>query len=63
MIDTDYNEESFFVRHCYFTGGNDPFTTSRERLLLTFDDLAACWSIHVPADCAGLIPVDLPVDC
>jgi adenine-specific DNA-methyltransferase len=25
MIDTAYNEESFFVRHCYFTGGNDPF--------------------------------------
>ncbi|WP_125775104.1 site-specific DNA-methyltransferase [Antribacter gilvus] len=25
MIDTNYNEESFFVRHCYFTGGNDPF--------------------------------------
>ena len=24
MIDTNYNEESFFVRHCYFTGGNDP---------------------------------------
>lgn len=24
MIDTDYNEESFFVRHCYFTGGGDP---------------------------------------
>lgn len=21
MIDTNYNEESFFVRHCYFTGG------------------------------------------
>ena len=25
MIDTAYNEESFFVRHCYFTGGNDPY--------------------------------------
>ena len=25
MIDTDYNGESFFVRHCYFTGGQDPF--------------------------------------
>lgn len=25
MIDTDYDEESFFVRHCYFTGGNDPY--------------------------------------
>ncbi|MGR7026352.1 hypothetical protein [Geodermatophilus sp. URMC 62] len=25
MIDTNYNEESFFVRHCYFTGENDPY--------------------------------------
>ncbi|MCZ2821050.1 site-specific DNA-methyltransferase [Modestobacter sp. VKM Ac-2977] len=25
MVDTNYNEESFFVRHCYFTGGNDPY--------------------------------------
>ncbi|MXZ97967.1 MAG: site-specific DNA-methyltransferase [Acidimicrobiaceae bacterium] len=25
MIDTDYDEESFFVRHCYFTGGQDPY--------------------------------------
>ncbi len=25
MIDTYYNEESFFVRHCYFTGGHDPY--------------------------------------
>lgn len=25
MIDTAYNEESFFVRHCYFTGGQDTY--------------------------------------
>ena len=25
MIDTAYNGESFFVRHCYFTGRNDPY--------------------------------------
>ena len=25
MIDTDYDDESFFVRHCYFTGGQDPY--------------------------------------
>lgn len=23
MIETDYNAKSFFVRHCYFTGGNE----------------------------------------
>ena len=31
MIDTDYNEESFFVRHCYFTGGNDPYKRLKRR--------------------------------
>jgi adenine-specific DNA-methyltransferase len=27
FIDTDYNEESFFVRHAYFLGANDPYST------------------------------------
>ena len=25
FIDTDYNEESFFVRHAYFLGASDPY--------------------------------------
>ncbi len=25
MIDTNYDGDSFFVRHCYFTGGGDPY--------------------------------------
>ena len=25
FIDTDYNEESCFVRHAYFLGANDPY--------------------------------------
>ena len=25
FVDTDYNEESFFVRHAYFLGANDPY--------------------------------------
>jgi len=25
FIDTDYNEESFFVRHAYFLGQNNPY--------------------------------------
>jgi len=25
LIDTEYNEESFFVRHAYFLGANDPY--------------------------------------
>ena len=31
FIDTDYNEESFFVRHAYFLGANDPTRRSRRR--------------------------------
>ena len=31
MIDTDYNGESFFVRHCYFTGGQDPYKRLKTR--------------------------------
>jgi adenine-specific DNA-methyltransferase len=26
FLDTDYNEESFFVRHAYFLGANDPYS-------------------------------------
>ncbi len=41
MIDTDYNEESFFVRHCYFTGGNDPYKRLRTALKADID--AGAW--------------------
>lgn len=37
MIDTDYNEESFFVRHCYFTGGNDPYKRLKAALRADID--------------------------
>jgi adenine-specific DNA-methyltransferase len=32
FIDTDYNEESFFVRHAYFLGANDPFKSLKSTL-------------------------------
>jgi adenine-specific DNA-methyltransferase len=32
FIDTDYNEESFFVRHAYFLGANDPYTALKTSL-------------------------------
>ena len=32
FIDTDYNEESFFVRHAYFLGANDPYTSLKTTL-------------------------------
>ncbi|WP_407343377.1 hypothetical protein [Pengzhenrongella phosphoraccumulans] len=37
MIDTNYNDESFFVRHCYFTGGNDPFKRLKTALKAEID--------------------------
>lgn len=37
MIDTNYNEESFFVRHCYFTGGNDPMKKLKVALKADID--------------------------
>jgi adenine-specific DNA-methyltransferase len=38
MIDTDYNEESFFVRHCYFTGGRDPYKRLKAALKADIDE-------------------------
>jgi adenine-specific DNA-methyltransferase len=32
FIDTDYNEESFFVRHAYFLGASDPYKNLRTTL-------------------------------
>ncbi len=32
LIDTDYNEESFFVRQAYFLGANDPYKSLKTTL-------------------------------
>jgi adenine-specific DNA-methyltransferase len=32
FLDTDYNEESFFVRHAYFLGANDPYGSLKTSL-------------------------------
>jgi len=32
FIDTDYNGESFFVRHAYFLGANDPYSSLKTTL-------------------------------
>lgn len=42
MIDTDYDESSFFVRHCYFTGGNDPYKKLKTALKADID--ADAWA-------------------
>jgi adenine-specific DNA-methyltransferase len=38
MIDTEYDGESFFVRHCYFTGGQDPYGRLRKALKADIDE-------------------------
>jgi len=38
MIDTEYNGESFFVRHCYFTGGQDPYARLKRALKADIDE-------------------------
>ncbi|MFC2056011.1 site-specific DNA-methyltransferase [Chloroflexota bacterium] len=40
FIDTDYNEESFFVRHAYFLGANDPYSALQATLKAEIDQEA-----------------------
>ena len=42
FIDTDYNEESFFVRHAYFLGAGDPYKALRTTLKAEINEEA--WS-------------------
>ena len=45
FIDTDYNEESFFVRHAYFLGAGDPYKALKTTLKAEID--AEAWeSLH-----------------
>jgi adenine-specific DNA-methyltransferase len=45
FIDTDYNEESFFVRHAYFLGANDPYGALKTTLKAEINEEA--WeSLH-----------------
>jgi adenine-specific DNA-methyltransferase len=38
FIDTDYDEESFFVRHAYFLGANDPYKSLKTALQADIDE-------------------------
>jgi adenine-specific DNA-methyltransferase len=40
FVDTDYNEESFFVRHAYFLGANDPYSALKTTLKAEIDEEA-----------------------
>jgi adenine-specific DNA-methyltransferase len=42
FIDTNYNGESFFVRHAYFTGGDEPYEKLKRALRADIDETA--WS-------------------
>ncbi len=42
FIDTEYNEESFFVRHAYFLGADDPYKALKTTLKAEIDEDA--WS-------------------
>jgi adenine-specific DNA-methyltransferase len=42
FIDTDYNGESFFVRHAYFTGAEEPYEKLQRALRADIDE--AAWS-------------------
>ncbi len=42
FIDTDYDEESFFVRHAYFLGAGDPYKSLKTALKAEIDE--AAWS-------------------
>lgn len=45
FVDTDYNEESFFVRHAYFLGANDPYKSLKTTLKAEINEEA--WeSLH-----------------
>ena len=42
FIDTDYNRESFFVRHACFTGADEPYEKLKRALRADIDE--AAWS-------------------
>ena len=42
FIDTNYNQESFFVRHAYFTGAEEPYEKLKRALRAEIDE--AAWS-------------------
>jgi adenine-specific DNA-methyltransferase len=56
MIDTAYNGESFFVRDCYFTGGQDPYKRLRSALKADIDEEA--WATLYRTESRPFAPPD-----
>ena len=57
FIDTAYNEESFFVRHAYFLGANDPYKSLKTALRAEIDEEA--WASLYRAE---FPPLRTPID-
>ncbi|QYY37128.1 site-specific DNA-methyltransferase [Ruficoccus sp. ZRK36] len=62
FIDTDYNEESFFVRHAYFLGASDPYKSLKTTLKAeinadAWDSLYSDTSRPFPKPSSGRIAV------
>jgi adenine-specific DNA-methyltransferase len=55
FIDTNYNEESFFVRHAYFLGADEPYEKLKRALRAEIDESA--WSALYSA---RSVPFDMP---
>jgi len=58
FVDTDYNGESFFVRHAYFLGANDPYKSLKTNLKAEIDPEA--WAT-LNSDTSR--PFDTPKTC
>jgi adenine-specific DNA-methyltransferase len=48
FIDTNYDGKSFFVRHAYFTGGDEPYERLKRTLRAEIDE--AAWSALYSAE-------------
>jgi adenine-specific DNA-methyltransferase len=64
MIDTNYNGESFFVRHAYFPGGDDPYKKLKAALKADIDEdawasLNSTTSRSFPTPTTGKIAVKI----
>ncbi len=57
FIDTDYNEETFIVRHAYFTGADEPYDKLKRALRAEIDESA--WSALYTNES---IPFDKPAN-
>ena len=60
FIDTDYNQESFFVRHAYFLGAGDPYKSLKTTLKAEIDEDA--WATLHSATVAAVPPPRVGAD-